>query len=87
MLSKVEEKESEEQQKNYVRDFLLDTYYKGIYEVNTKDRKDLGDSSRQTTSDNVGVIVEAKSPDKKRKCSRRTRRIKKPSGTCFVLFE
>ena len=65
LLSKVQAKESEENKKNHVRDFLLDTYYKGIYEVNTKDRKDLVIHLDKTNESNVGVIVEAKSPDNK----------------------
>lgn len=65
LLGKVEAKESEENKKNHVRDFLLDTYYKGNYEVNTKDRKDLVIHLDKTNSSNVGVIVEAKSPDNK----------------------
>ena len=65
LLSKVQAKESEENKKNHVRDFLLDTYYKGICEVNTKDRKDLVIHLDKTNESNVGVIVEAKSPDNK----------------------
>ena len=65
LLSKVQTKESEENKKNHVRDFLLDTYYKGICEVNTKDRKDLVIHLDKTNESNVGVIVEAKSPDNK----------------------
>ena len=62
LLSKVENHESEENKKNHVRDFLLDTYYKGSNEVNTKDRKDLVIHLGKTNADKVGVIIEAKTP-------------------------
>jgi tRNA1(Val) A37 N6-methylase TrmN6 len=61
LLAKVEAKESEENKKNHVRDFLLDTYYKGRNEVNTKDRKDLVIHLGKTNVSNAGVILEAKS--------------------------
>lgn len=41
LIDKIDIDESEENAKNHVRDFLLDTYYKGKYEINTKDRSDL----------------------------------------------
>ncbi len=63
LLSKVETKESEENKKNHVRDFLLDTYYKGRNEVNTKDRKDLVIHLGKTNESKVGVIIEAKTPE------------------------
>ena len=62
LLSKVENHESEENKKNHIRDFLLDTYYKGSNEVNTKDRKDLVIHLGKTNQDKVGVIIEAKTP-------------------------
>lgn len=61
MSSKVDESENEEHLKNVVRDFLLDGYYKGHYEINVKDRKDLVIHNGPKTSDSVGVIIEAKS--------------------------
>lgn len=63
LLAKVETKESEENKKNHVRDFLLDTYYKDKNEVNTKDRKDLVIHLGKTNDSNVGVIIEAKTPE------------------------
>ncbi len=63
LLAKVEAKESEENKKNHVRDFLLETYYKGKNEVNTKDRKDLVIHLGKTNDSNVGVIIEAKTPE------------------------
>ncbi|HQU85362.1 MAG TPA: hypothetical protein PKY59_19635, partial [Pyrinomonadaceae bacterium] len=65
LLAKVEAKESEENKKNHVRDFLLDTYYKNSHEINTKDRKDLVIHLGKSAQDKVGVIIEAKSPDNK----------------------
>ncbi len=63
LSAKVEAKESEEHKKNHVRDFLLETYYKGKNEVNTKDRKDLVIHLGKTNDSNVGVIIEAKTPE------------------------
>ena len=65
LLEKVEAKESEENKKNHVRDFLLNTYYKDKNEVNTKDRKDLVIHLGKTNQTPVGVIIEAKSHDNK----------------------
>jgi adenine-specific DNA-methyltransferase len=65
LLAKVETRESEENKKNHVRDFLLDTYYKNTNEVNTKDRKDLVIHLGKTNADNVGVIIEAKTFENK----------------------
>ncbi len=39
LLSKINEKESEEHHKNFVRDFLKGTFYKSDYEINTKGRQ------------------------------------------------
>jgi adenine-specific DNA-methyltransferase len=63
LLAKVETKESEENKKNHVRDFLLETYYKATNEINTKDRKDLVIHLGKTNADKVGVIIEAKTPE------------------------
>ena len=63
LLSKVEARESEENKKNHLRDFLLDTYYKGRNETNTKDRKDLVIHLGKTNESKVGVIIEAKTPE------------------------
>ena len=41
LLDKVKNDESEEHQKNNIRDFLLNTYYKGNNEINTKGTQDL----------------------------------------------
>ncbi|MDA3884951.1 MAG: Eco57I restriction-modification methylase domain-containing protein [Candidatus Delongbacteria bacterium] len=65
LLDKIDVKESEEHAKNNVRDFLLDTYYKGSYEINTKERNDLVIHSDKTSKSSVSVIIEAKRPSNK----------------------
>jgi len=62
LLGKVDEIEHEENQKNHVRDFLLDTFFKETNEINTKDRKDLVIHLGKNSKDKVGVIIEAKRP-------------------------
>ncbi|MBM2815363.1 MAG: type restriction endonuclease [Ignavibacteria bacterium] len=57
--------ESEEHLKNYIRDFLLDTYYKDSNEINTKDKKDLVIHLGKTVDSEVGVLIEAKRPSNK----------------------
>lgn len=65
LLGKVDEIEREENQKNHIRDFLRDTYYKETNEINTKDNKDLVIHLGKTHKDKVGVILEAKRPGNK----------------------
>lgn len=65
LFSRVDENETEENLKNIVSDFLKDTYYKGIHEVNTKDRKDLVIHNEKTAASKVGVIIEVKRPNNK----------------------
>ena len=65
LLSKINENETEEHHKNFVRDFLKDTFYKADYEINTKGRQDLVIHVGKDASDNVGVIIEAKKPTNK----------------------
>ena len=62
LLSKIDEIEREENQKNHIRDFLLNTYYKETNEINTKDSKDLVIHLGKSNKDKVGVIIEAKRP-------------------------
>jgi hypothetical protein len=62
LLGKVDEIEREENQKNHVRDFLRDTFYKQTNEINTKDSKDLVIHLGKTNKEKVGVIIEAKRP-------------------------
>ena len=65
LLGKVDEIEREENQKNHIRDFLLDTYYKDTNEINTKNATDLVIHLGKSNKDKVGVIVEAKRPGNK----------------------
>jgi len=62
LLDEIDEIEREENQKNHIRDFLRDTYYKETNEINTKDTKDLVIHLGKTNKDKVGVIIEAKRP-------------------------
>ena len=58
-------KETEENFKAYVRDFLLETNYKGKYAINTKERKDLVIHNQSDYNSSVGVIIETKQPTNK----------------------
>jgi len=62
MFSRINENESEENIKNILADFLKDTYYKGLYEINTKGRQDLAIHNDHSASSTVGVIIEVKRP-------------------------
>jgi adenine-specific DNA-methyltransferase len=65
LFDRVNEKESEENLKNIVSDFLKDTWYKTGYEINTKDRADLVIHNGKSSADSVGVLVEVKRPTNK----------------------
>ncbi len=65
LIDKINESESEENQKNHVRDFLLNTYYSGKNEVNTKGRQDLVIHTEAHNTSSVGVILETKRPTNK----------------------
>jgi adenine-specific DNA-methyltransferase len=65
LIGKINEDESEEHLKNLISDFLKDTWYKGLYEINTKDRNDLVIHTGKTTKEPVGVILEVKKPSNK----------------------
>lgn len=65
LLDKIDEIEREENQKNHIRDFLRDTYYRETNEINTKDSKDLVIHLGKTNKDKVGIIIEAKRPSNK----------------------
>jgi hypothetical protein len=65
LLDKIDEIEREENQKNHVRDFLLDTYYKKQYEVNVSEDKDLVIRLGNSNKHPVGVLIEAKKPTNK----------------------
>ncbi len=62
MFGRINEQESEENLKNIVADFLKNTFYSPDYEVNTKGRNDLVIHEGRTSTDPVGVIIEAKKP-------------------------
>jgi hypothetical protein len=53
--------ESEEHQKNHIRDFLKDTWYQKSNRINTSERIDLAIYAGMAASDPVAVIIEAKS--------------------------
>ncbi len=65
LLGKINDKESEEHHKNFIRDFLKDTFYKSDYEINTKGRQDLVVHVGKDAQEKVGVILEAKKPTNK----------------------
>ncbi len=54
--------EHEEHFKNIVSHFLIDTWYKNSYEINISKRKDLVIHNGKSSSDTIGVIIEAKKP-------------------------
>src|SRR3990172_9997117 len=60
-LSLINDKESEEHNKNFIRDFLVNTFYSDKY-VNTKGKTDLAVHLDKTSKSFLGVIIEAKSP-------------------------
>jgi hypothetical protein len=65
LLDKIDEREYEEHSKNLVRDFLRETYYKDLYEINVKNRNDLVIHSDRTSASPVSVIIEAKRPSER----------------------
>ena len=65
LFHRINDAESEEYNKNIIADFLKDTYYKGLHEINTNERKDLVIHNGPKASDPVGVIIEAKKPGNK----------------------
>jgi adenine-specific DNA-methyltransferase len=65
LFNSINVEESEEHLKNIVADFLKDTYYKDLHYINTKERTDLVIHNGKTSSDSVGVIIEAKRPGNK----------------------
>ena len=65
MFSRIDEKESEENLKNIISDFLKDTFYKNQYEVNTKGRSLLVIHNGKLSKETVAVIIEAKKPSNK----------------------
>ena len=64
LLSLINDKESEEHNKAFIRDFLVNTFYVNK-SVNTKGKTDLAIQLEKSSSSKVGVIIEAKSPTNK----------------------
>jgi len=64
LLTLINDKESEEHNKNFVRDFLKNTFYSKKF-VNTKGRTDLAVHLEKSSKSSVGVIIETKSPANK----------------------
>jgi len=62
LFDRINEQESEEHCKNIVSDFLKDTWYRNLYEINTKGRADLVIHNGKSSSDTAGVIFEVKRP-------------------------
>jgi len=65
LFKRINERESEENLKNIVADFLKEVWYRDEYEINTKDRKDLVIHNGRFSSHPVGVILEVKRPGNK----------------------
>ncbi len=65
LFERIDNKESEEHNKNIISDFLKDTYYKGKYEINTSGRKDLVIHKGNSNKTPVSVIIETKKPNNK----------------------
>ncbi|MDJ0728684.1 MAG: Eco57I restriction-modification methylase domain-containing protein [Crocosphaera sp.] len=63
LLNSIKETESEEYNKNLLRDFLKDTYYQDNYYINTKFSNDLVIHTDKTNDSTTGVIIECKKPN------------------------
>lgn len=62
LLNNINEKESEEFNKNVVADFLKKSRFEGNHFINTKDRNDLVIHNGKDSKSSVGVIIETKKP-------------------------
>lgn len=63
LLKKINKDEREDHNKNFVRDFLRETFYKNKF-VNSKGTTDLAIHLGDKSESNVGVIIETKRPNK-----------------------
>ncbi|MGK7885877.1 MAG: hypothetical protein AB4057_14780 [Crocosphaera sp.] len=63
LLNSVKDTESEEFNKNLLRDFLKDTYYQDNYYINIKSSHDLVIHTDKNDDSSVGVIIECKKPN------------------------
>ncbi len=65
LLDGLDEKESEEHNKNDLGDFLKNTFYQPDYYINTKDRADLVIHTGPDSKSAPGVLIEVKKPSNK----------------------
>ena len=64
-ISKIDKEANEETLKSHLRDFLLNSYYRGTHAINAVDRKDLVIYTGPKMTDDIGVILEVKAPKNK----------------------
>jgi adenine-specific DNA-methyltransferase len=64
LLDHIDESESEEFHKNLVSSFLTNAFYANTHFINTKGRQDLVIHNGKDNKHSVGVIIEAKRPNK-----------------------
>ena len=81
LFSRIDESESEENQKNLLSDLLKNSLYEGKYEINTKGRIDLVISHGRSAKDNPGVLIEVK------RQSNKTEMITTGRPNCKALHE
>ena len=79
LLVRLRLEESEERLKNFLADFLKDTWYKSTNLVNTNDRIDLAIYDGTSSTDQVAVMFETKSPVNKQEMMSR----EKPNAKAF----
>jgi adenine-specific DNA-methyltransferase len=73
--------EYEEHFKNLVSEFLKETFYRNKYEININKRKDLVIHNGKSSSNSIGIIIEAKRP------SNHTEMISINNPNCKALHE
>ncbi len=66
LINSIDTKETEENAKNFLRDFLKTTFYKDDYLINTKGKTDLVIHLQKTGKSKPGVLLEIKRPANKR---------------------
>ena len=66
LINSIDKKETEENAKNFLRDFLKTTFYKDDYLINTKGKTDLVIHLQKTGKSKAGVLLEIKRPANKR---------------------
>jgi hypothetical protein len=71
LLSQVPDRKFEDTHAHSVAEFLKDTWYKGRFEINTKEREDLVIHNGKTARDSAGVVFELKSPTNQAEMIRR----------------